>query len=114
MVSRQLVAPRFGSLSVFWVPFSGLWLVWLGCDGAGGLPLGIAFVVLQGLSSHMQPLWRGYPAVKVVYSVRCGCVSVCWDGACGLGVSVMLRFVYVLFMICESFLALCLLCSSSW
>ena len=40
----------------------------------------------------------------------CVCVAlfVCWDAACGLGVSAMLRFVYVLSMLCESFMEMCL------
>ena len=69
MVSRQLAAPRFGSLYVFGVPFFGPWFAWLGCDGADGLPRGIAFVKARGLSSLLQPLWRGLPAERVVYSI---------------------------------------------
>ena len=39
VVSRQFAASRFGSLCVFGIPFSGLWFVWLGYNGTGGLPL---------------------------------------------------------------------------
>ena len=36
------------------------------------------------------------------------------DGACGLGVSAMLRFVYVFSMLCESFMEMCLLLNFSY
>jgi hypothetical protein len=74
VVSRELAAPRFYSLCVLGIPFSGMCLVWLGCDGADSLPGGIAVFGARGLSSLLQQLRLCLHALNVVYSVCCGCV----------------------------------------
>ena len=74
MLFCGFAAPRFCALCLPGFPFYGLCLVWLGCDGAGGLPAGTG---AQGGVCPLPPLHLRLSAERVMKFVCYGCVWLC-------------------------------------